>query len=289
MTSGLQPARAAGSDHTGEMIRSIPACVTLGVRASGPGQPPGCRMDGTLPALCEADGRFSRGAALILADQALAAGVFAALAEPVAMMTLDLRLDWHGDLPAAADISFETHRAVHEGPHCFVEGRLLADGALVATGTGRFLIGALPGGRIAERQGTAISLPLSTAAAFDDLLAMQPDGEGWRIESDLSLVGARALPAYHGGFVAAVLEAATARLAAGHRAVDIDVRYLRPARADLPMHIIARPVRAGQLASVLDAEIRQGDALVAVARALFSGAPAERGITHRFDQSDELC
>ena len=69
---------------------------------------------------------------------------------------------------------------------------------------------------------------------------------------------------------------------------QLNLRILHQ-NTDLPMHIIARPVRAGQLASVLDAEIRQGDALVAVARALFSGAPAERGITHRFDQSDELC
>ena len=283
MTSGLQAARGAEVDHVSDMVRSVPACATLGVRGGGPGGRPGCRMDGQLPAACEADGRFSRGAALILADQALAAGVFATLPAPMAMMTLDLRLDWHGELPVAADIGFATLRAVGEGAHCHVQGELLADGVVVATGSGRFLIGALPGGRVAERQASPVALPVSGAARFDDLLAMQADGDGWRIDSDLALVGALALPAYHGGFVAAALESACARLAPGHRAVDFDVRYLRPARADLPMRLVARPVRAGKLASVFDAEAWQGDVLVAVARALFSGAASQQGVMHRFD------
>ena len=44
----------------------------------------------------------------------------------------------------------------------------------------------------------------------------------------------------------------------------------------------ARAVRAGQMASVLEAEARQGEMLVATARALFSGVPAEQGEVHRF-------
>ena len=100
MTSGLQAARSAGADHVSDMVRSVPACATLGVRGGGPGGRPGCRMDGRLPAAGAADGGLSRGAALILADQGLAAGVFATLPEPMAMMTLDLRLDCADQEPA---------------------------------------------------------------------------------------------------------------------------------------------------------------------------------------------
>ena len=46
--------------------------------------------------------------------------------------------------------------------------------------------------------------------------------------------------------------------------------------------VAARAVRAGQMASVLEAEARQGETLVATARALFSGVPAEQGEVHRF-------
>ena len=49
------------------------------------------------------------------------------------------------------------------------------------------------------------------------------------------------------------------------------------------MRLVARPVRAGKLASVFDAEAWQGDALVAVARALFSAVAPQQGVMHRFD------
>ncbi len=239
-------------------------------------------MDGGLPAACEMDGRFSRGAALILADQALAAGVFAILSEHRAMMTLDLRLDWHGRMPAAANLGFGTTRAVLEGALCFVEGVLLADGLEVASGSARFLTGAMPGGRISGRPEGPLELPLSAAPDFDTLMALLPDGDGWRVEPEPALVGARLVPAYHGGFVAACLDAACARIMGGHRPVNFEVRYLRPARSDLPMRVEARPVRAGQMASVLDAEIRQGGVLVATARSLWSGVAVEAPVIRRF-------
>lgn len=263
-------------------MASIPACLSLGLVQGGSGGKPGCSMDGGWPAACEADGRFSRGAALILADQALAIGVFAVLAEHRAMMTLDLRLDWHGEMPAAVKLGFATMRAVLEGDLCFVEGVLLADGAEVASGSARFLIGAMPGGRTSDRPTDPLQLPRSAAPDFDTLMALLPDGDGWRVEPEPALIGARSVPAYHGGFVAACMDAACARMMGGHRPVDFEVRYLRPARSDLPMRIQARPVRAGGMASVLEAEVRQGEALVATSRALWSGVAVEAPAVIRF-------
>ena len=268
--------------HRREFMGAIPACLTLGVKDVGRTGLPGCRMDGALPAAGDADGRLSRGAALVLADQSLACGVFAVLPEHRPMMTLDLRLDWHGPMPVAADVSFGTTRAVLEGALCFVEGVLLADGAEVASGSARFLVGAMPGGRTTERQVEPLDLPLSPAADFDALMALLPDGDGWLVQPEPALVGAVSVPAYHGGFVAAWMDAACARLAVGHRPVDFEIRYLRPARSDLPLRVVARAVRAGQMASVLEAEVRQGEVLVATARSLWSGVAVERPVVIRF-------
>ncbi len=276
------PRQAPPAPDYRDMILNIPACLTVGLADGGPGGLPGCRMDGRLPAVCTVDGRLSRGAALILADQALARGVFAVLDEMSAMMTLDLRLDWHGVMPAAAEVAFGTVRAVREGALCFVEGVLTADGREVASGSARFLVGAMPGGRTTDRPTEPLGMAPSAAGDFDALMALQADGDGWLVSPEPALVGARAVPAYHGGFVAATLDAACARLADGHRAVDFEIRYLRPARADLPMRVAARAVRAGQMATVLEADARQGGTLVATARALFSGVPAEAGQVHRF-------
>lgn len=276
------PRQAPPAPDYRDMILNIPACLTVGLADGGPGGLPGCRMDGRLPAVCTADGRLSRGAVLILADQALARGVFAVLDEMSAMMTLDLRLDWHGVMPAAAEVAFGTVRAVREGALCFVEGVLTADGREVASGSARFLVGAMPGGRTTDRPTEPLGMAPSAAGDFDALMALQADGDGWLVSPEPALVGARAVPAYHGGFVAATLDAACARLADGHRAVDFEIRYLRPARADLPMRVAARAVRAGQMATVLEADARQGGTLVATARALFSGVPAEAGQVHRF-------
>ena len=276
------PRQAPPAPDYRDMILNIPACLTVGLADGGPGGLPGCRMDGRLPAVCTADGRLSRGAALILADQALARGVFAVLDEMSAMMTLDLRLDWHGVMPAAAEVAFGTVRAVREGALCFVEGVLTADGREVASGSARFLVGAMPGGRTTDRPTEPLGMAPSAAGDFDALMALQADGDGWLVSPEPALVGARAVPAYHGGFVAATLDAACARLADAHRAVDFEIRYLRPARADLPMRVAARAVRAGQMATVLEADARQGGTLVATARALFSGVPAEAGQVHRF-------
>jgi acyl-coenzyme A thioesterase PaaI-like protein len=280
MTADLRRASPA-SDYR-KFILNIPACLTVGLAEGEPGGLPGCCMDGRLPAVCMADGRLSRGAALILADQALARGVYALLPEMPAMMTLDLRLDWHGALPAATEVAFGTTRAVREGALCFVEGVMTADGREVASGSARFLVGAMPGGRTTDRPMDPLGLQPSTAADFDALMALQADGDGWLLAPEPALVGARAVPAYHGGFVAATLDAASTRLAEGHRAVDFEIRYLRPARANLPMRVAARPVRAGRMASVLEADARQGETLVATARALFSGVPTEEGQVCRF-------
>lgn len=278
-----EPRADSEADADVDMVRHVPACLTVGMRDGGPRGLPGCALDGRLPAVRGPDGGISRGAALILADQALARGVWGMLGDVQAMMTLDLRIDWHGALPAADALGFGTTRTVREGALCFVEGVLVADGTDVGSAAARFLTGAMPGGRTTERPTEPLDLGPSAAADFDELMGFEADGAAWRVRPTPALIGARAVPAYHGGFVAAALEAACARLANGPRAVNFEVRYLRPARADLDMRVTAAAVRAGQLASVLEADAWQGTTRVATARALFSGVPAEPGQVHIFD------
>lgn len=266
-------------------VRTVPACVALGMTeiVADDGRVGGS-LSMALPANRDRNGLPSRGAALVLADQAAAVGTFATLPAPSAMMTLDLRLDWHGAMPPAEQLTVLIDDAVRQGELSVVRGRLFADSALAATLHATFLIGALPGGRIGKSMDDLLPDVQSAAAAFDDLLRLEADGDGWLIRPDTEMVGARAVPAYHGGFVAAALDHVSTSLAGAHAPVNFDIRYLLPARSDLPLRLRARVLRSGKRASVIEAEAVQGEknAVVAATRATFLSAPGPEQSVHRF-------
>lgn len=258
-------------------VKTIPACVAIGMQEyASDAEGVGAWLDLSLPVCRSVSGLPSRGVALILADQAGAVGTFATQDIFGPMMTLDLRVDWHGTMPAAQRLDVRIDDSVRQGRLSTVRGRIIADGqALVGSLHAAFLTGAFPGGRPGTWQGDLLGAQPSNVPHFEAALRMEARGEDWHIAPDGEMIGARTVPAYHGGFVAAALEQA-AWLRSGERhPVNFDIRYLLPTRADLPLTIRTRILRSGKQASIIEAEALQGDAqtLVASARAIFLAEP----------------
>lgn len=253
-------------------VLTIPACVAVGMREyASDADGTGAWFDLSLPVCCTRDGMPSRGAALILADQAGAIGTYSSFETRKPMMTLDLRVDWHGTMPRAQRLDVRIEDRLLQGNLSLVRGRMLADGQRVGTLHATFLIGAYPGGRQAEWQDEVLDLPLSSADCFETALRMEPQGEDWLIAPDTEMIGAKPIPAYHGGFVAGALEQAC-YLRSGERfAVNFDIRYLLPTRADRTIRVRTRILRSGKQASIIEADALQGEAdtIVATARAVY--------------------
>lgn len=253
-----------------EHIRTIPACAALGMRQRATiGDPVSTLLDAALPAVCDADGRVSRGAALVLADQATAGGVFTTLPRPTPMMTLDLRVDWFGPLPAAP-LSCTIDDVTREGDLALSRGRLIAEGKPVGAAVARYLIGSMPGGTPGRMDDRHDVLPSSPAASFADYLGASASPDGLTMEPRAEHVGAP-LPAYHGGVIAGLLEqAGVAAIDPAFRPLDLEVRFLAPALATLPLIARVVPRRTGRRAITLDIDAHQGkpDRAVAIARML---------------------
>jgi acyl-coenzyme A thioesterase PaaI-like protein len=258
-----------GSDAN-EHLRTIPACAALGMTQRATlGGPIVTSLDGALPAVRAASGGVSRGAALVLADQATAGGVFASLSQPTPMMTLDLRVDWFGPLPGGV-LACAIDDVVREGDLALARGRLIADGAPVGAALARYLIGSMPGGgghRIEDRRDV---MPPSDAGTFAEYLDALSTPEGLVMRPRTEHIGAP-LPAYHGGVIAGLLEhAAVMAIDPAFRPIDFEVRFLAPARAQHPLVARVLPRRTGRRAATIDVEAHQGDPErpVAIARML---------------------
>ncbi|WBH17974.1 PaaI family thioesterase [Sphingomonas radiodurans] len=264
-----------GSDAN-EHLRTIPACAALGMtQRAALGGPIVTSLDVALPAVRDAAGRVSRGAALVLADQATASGVFASLSQPTPMMTLDLRVDWFGPLPAGP-LDCAIDDVFREGGLALTRGRLTADGMPVGAVTARYLVGAMPGGGTEGLERRTAILPPSDAASFTAYLDAVPTANGVTMAPRPEHVGAP-LPAFHGGVIAALLEqAAVASIDAAFRPLDIEIRFLAPARADRPLVARVVPRRVGRRAVTIDIDAHQGDPdkPVAIARMLAISDPA---------------
>lgn len=261
-----------------EHIRTIPACAALGMdQRATIGAPVSTAFSGTLPAACDADGRISRGAALVLADQATAGGVFTVLDSPTPMMTLDLRVDWFGPLPIGP-LSCTIDDVTREGDLALSRGRLLSNGKPVGAAMARYLIGSMPGGLPGRMEERNEVLPPSDKANFTDFLGALPSLDGLTMEPRPEHVGAP-LPAYHGGVIAGLLEQTGIRaIDPAFRPIDIEIRFLAPALANLPLITRVVPRRTGRRAITLDIDAHQGkpDRPVAIARMLaITDAPGE--------------
>lgn len=269
-------------------ITAIPACAALGLRIPTPSNSAlAMQIDPDVQAVCDRSGRIDRGAALILADQATAGAVGLSLPKPVPMVTLDLRVDWVAELPDRA-LTCEISEVVREGLRAVVRGSLKGHTGLVGHVVTRFLMGAMPGGATSYKS-DAKDLDRSQLPNFEAYLGAVDSPDGSLVRPLEHHIGGRALPAFHGGVVAALLEHEGMRLAPGKHPLDIEVRYLSPARADRPLCARATPIKLGRRASTIDvAAFQEGsDRPVAIARLLAIDEPAASVEAFRFAQADD--
>lgn len=262
----------------GTVTRRIAGCATLGLDTREGSDGAVSWIDSALPATQDSAGRMARGAMLVLADQGLARGVFAAFGEEQAMMTLDLRVDWLAPPPAGTRVEAVVERVARHGVVVVVHGLLQAGTAdtaqLVATATARFLTGSFPGGGDVFAHVEHQPVGQSAAPSFAALIDMQPGHDEAVMPPSPALVGSPMLPAIHGGFIAAALDAGSSALAPadkGWQAIDTEVRYIRPGLATAPLHVVPRVLRASRRTVIVEAQALQGHdrKLVASAQTLF--------------------
>lgn len=225
--------------------------------------------------LSDGSGAIDARAIMAMLDHAASAAVYRVVAPAIPIATLDLRVAFAGAAPPGCALDFTARTTLAEGGVARVEAaaRVAADGAEVASAAASFFVGASPGGD-AERGDGGGTVPDMAAqgaaqfASFDAFLGMQRVGEGACLPFVPRLIGAEALPALHGGAVAALLataacglvDAATARLAA------INVQYLRAGRAEASA-AIATWTKRGARANFVSAIATQAQGTREVARA----------------------
>lgn len=204
--------------------------------------------------------------------------MYAALAEPVPIATLDLRVAFQRPVPDGADILVAARTAHIAGMSAFVEAQACAAGGgpVLATASGAFMVGAHPGGATGSdmpdpwQPARPIEIgDLSQLDSFEEFLCLARHGRHVRMEFADHLIGAVSLPALHGGAVAALLATAAADLAGTERAtrlVAMTIQYLRAGRAET-LTANAEWEKRGARSSVVAVVARQSHGAREVARA----------------------
>jgi acyl-CoA thioesterase len=135
------------------------------------------------------------------------------------------------------------------------------------------LLGDLRSALAADTLATRLGFRLTTAAPGEISVAAQPGPD------DVNAGGT-----VHGGFLSALADYATGvavhtRLDHGYYAphASLSLQYLHTARPDQELQCIARCVAAGRQSAGAEAEVRQGDRLIA--RAISSHTVIERRVT----------
>ncbi len=217
-------------------------------------------------------------AIMAMLDHACGAAMYAALAEPVPIATLDLRVAFQRPVPEGADILVAARTTHIAGMTAFVEASACAAGGgpALVTASGAFMVGAHPGGATGSdmpdpwQSARQIDIgDLSQLDSFEEFLCLARHGRYVRMEFSDRLIGAVSLPALHGGAVAALLATAAADLAGTERAtrlVAITIQYLRAGRAET-LTANAEREKRGARSSVVAAVARQSHGAREVARA----------------------
>ncbi len=217
-------------------------------------------------------------AIMAMLDHACGAAMYAALAEPVPIATLDLRVAFQRPVPEGADILVAARTTHIAGMTAFVEASACAAGGgpALVTASGAFMVGAHPGGATGSdmpdpwQSARQIDIgDLSQLDSFEEFLCLARHGRYVRMEFSDRLIGAVSLPALHGGAVAALLATAAADLAGTERAtrlVAITIQYLRAGRAET-LTANAEWEKRGARSSVVAAVARQSHGAREVARA----------------------
>lgn len=244
------------------------------------------RQPGTL---CSRDGpgsdRVDTRALLAVADHVMGLALHAALDHKGPLATVDLKMEQLAGLePGPVFIRVST--APLTSLLAFVSAKLDQGdpGRPVAQVSARFMIGAWPGGGA-----SAFPPPLDTPvdlkgivdfASFAGLPAAADPRVAFDVEGRERVVGARAVPAFHGGIVGAALQTAACNLAIrergpGAQLINLSIDYGRAALATERLRVDAHVVRGGRRTLRIRAAARQGhDRTVAEAEALFLIADA---------------
>jgi acyl-coenzyme A thioesterase PaaI-like protein len=229
-----------------------------------------------------------------LLDHAGGAAVYAALPDLKATATLDLRMDLAGMPAAGQDVFVDAGCvAIDDGSALVVGeawgGEAGADASArtpIARMTGRFVVGLGPGqrpggdDRRAREARAAAHVPVvpPRVDSFDELLGGSTGGTVFTLPPAPWLVGSIALPALHGGAIAAGLMTAAQALAAdpateapGLRLKSLTVQYLRAAHLE-ETRFDARVVKRGGRALYLavDATQRGGERGIATLQCLYA-------------------
>lgn len=245
------------------------------------------------PAACAPGGdTIDLRAVAALLDHAGGAAVFAALPDLKATATLELRMDLVGTPAPGQDICVDAGcEAIDAGSVLVVGDAWCLDVAgsarrPVARMTGRFVVGVGPGQRPGDdawraREATAaahVAVAPPSLRSFEELLGGTVTGHAFALPPAPWLVGSIALPALHGGVVAAGLMTAAQALAVdsstaapGLALKSLTVQYLRAAHLE-DTHFCARVLKRGGRALYLGAEAtqRQGHRQTATLQCLYA-------------------
>lgn len=287
LSESLPPARdeaefpfGSGERHT----RSVPFARALGVRwhgLYGDAAAPTARM--CLPyqaAVADDQGAIDRRAIAALLDHAGAPACYGAGVSKGATATLELRIDFIGEPVPGSDLEVHTRCIASDSATALVVGEACHDGgSAIARMTGRYVVGLGPGRandsseRPEHRAANAARHAAAAAPAvssFDGLLGGHVEGEAFELGFSPWLVGSVALPALHGGVVAAGLMSA-ARLQGGPRLVSLNLLFLRAALA-VDTCFTARCLKRGGRAVYVAADAAQhgGERQVATLQALYA-------------------
>lgn len=232
------------------------------------------------PATCAAAGDATdlRVVAALL-DQAGGAAVYAALPELKATATLELRMDLVGRPAPGQQVFVDAGCLAIDAGSALVDGEAWAADSVGSAATpiarlsGRFIVGAGPGqrhGDDAQREREAIAaahVPVEPprVRGFEELLGGTMSGHIYTLPPAPWLIGSIALPALHGGVVAAglitaaqAIAADTATEAPGLSLKSLTVQYLRAAHVE-ETRFAARVIKRGGRALYLAAEATQRD------------------------------
>lgn len=272
-------------------LNAVPLPRALGVRWEGlrpgaGGEGPVARM--RVPcatALCTPDGALDLRVVAAVLDQSGAPACYAARASTGITATLALQLDFHAAPQPGRDIVVDARCLATDGASALVAGEARHEGGpVIARLSGRYVVGLGPGRastsddppeRRAEQAARHADVRAPDAASFEALLGLRAEGDARVLDFQPWQVGSVALPALHGGVVAAgLMSAAAAAVPPEAHALalrQLSLQYLRAAQAETT-HFRANGVQAGRRAVHVSAAATQhgGTRHVAALQALFA-------------------
>ena len=214
-----------------------------------------------------------------------------AIADHCAGLTIQAALDKHAPLATvsltynkfrptmAGEVFLRVGRAVIESRLAFVTAWLSQDDVNRPIGhvSARYIVGAWPGGGAMELP-PPLEHPvdlrgIESFASFSGLPSRSASSLPFSIFPLERTVGARAVPAFHGGIVAAGLTTAAATLAGEQRGeaaimTSFSIEYLRVALATQPLNFEAELTSSGRSTIRIHATARQGREQKPIAQAL---------------------